>query len=299
MGTKVEKLQIADVIDGDTIKVMLDNKKESVRLVGGDTEESQAGGDKPVTKAGLIASEMAKKYFKNQSGGYGTVTIEFDTDDAFDVCMDKHRDNYGRLLCYIHKGGENYNLKLIREGWSPYFVKYGYSRIYHQEFAKAEVHAQVHNLVIWNPQTNAGSNSRDYKILVPWWYMRAGIVEEYRKSGMDDKPISVRLNYTSLAESASADKKVTVFCDLQAGVNKWTGGGALIYAGTKFHKFNLWIPDASSDSGQEIIRLIEKRYARMGRGYVYASGIVKLYKGIPEIELTDVEQLSDFAKNDL
>jgi hypothetical protein len=73
--------------------------------------------------------------------------------------------------------------------------------------------------------------------------------------------------------------------------------GALIYAGSIKHKFNVWIPDRELVPAMEILTLIEKRYAGQRRGYVYVSGKASLYppseRGKPQIKLTSVEQLSD------
>ncbi len=57
---------------------------------------------------------MAKKYFTKPNNDLVKVDIEFDTYDPVDVCLAKLRGNYGRLLCYVHKGNENYNLKLTK-----------------------------------------------------------------------------------------------------------------------------------------------------------------------------------------
>ena len=57
--------------------------------------------------------------------------------------------------------------------------------------------------------------------------------------------------------------------------NKWIGGSALIYAGSVYHKLDLWIPDAETAEMAPLKRLIEKRYAGLGRGYVYVSGKVE------------------------
>lgn len=294
MGTRIENLQVTKVVDGDTIKVLLSGNKESLRLTCVDTEESQLGGSKPVTEAGKAASQMAKAYFTEANGSLAKVTIEFDTDDPVDVDDHKHRDNFGRLLCYVHKAGENYNLKLIQEGWSPYFVKYGRSRICHEAFTRAEVEAQAHNRVIWDPNTNQGGPSRDYVTLVPWWALRALVVEDYRERGIPAGVLSVRLDYQQIIAAANARLPITVLCDLQAGYQEWSGGGALVYAGSPHHKFNLWIPDKDSETGQRILRLINRRYAEQGRGYVYVSGTAEMYRDKPQIVLTDRAQLSDF-----
>jgi micrococcal nuclease len=305
-GTVIKNLKLTKVVDGDTIKILLDNKEESIRFVCLDTEESQHGGSKPVTNAGILASKWAKDYFgANEQGipiGDVRVDLEFDTDDSVEVCLRKHRGNYGRLICYVYKAGEqeNSNLRIIREGWSPYFVKYGRSRLYHRQFMAAEAQAQSQGLGIWNPATNAGGNQRDYTTLIPWWHLRDSVVQDYRYLENQAEVLSVRLDYDKIVSAAQAGNQIIVLCDLQGGINKWTGNGALIYAGSKFQKFNLWIPNRDSEVAQTILRLIETRYADYGRGYVYVSDQASLYpansEGTPQIVLTDVDRLSDLPQ---
>jgi micrococcal nuclease len=293
MGTRISDLPVTKVVDGDTIKVQIDAAQESLRLACVDTEESQPGGSKPVTRAGKAASEMAKAYFTTSGGGLARVDIEFDTDDPVETCLVKHRDNYGRLLCYVHKGDENYNLKLVREGWSPYFVKYGRSRVHHEPLIRAEADAEARELPIWDPAFNAGGPARDYEVLLPWWGLRDSIVQDFR---LVDRPdvLSVRLDYAKLEAAAQHGERVTVLCDIQEGIKRRPGDGALIYAGSPSHPFNLWIPDARSEDRLPLVRLIESRYAgEGGRNYVYASGKAEAFRGTPQIVLTELDQLSD------
>jgi micrococcal nuclease len=58
MATRIPNLQVTKVVDGDSIKISLKGKTESLRLICVDTEESHSGGSKPVTAAGKAASEM-------------------------------------------------------------------------------------------------------------------------------------------------------------------------------------------------------------------------------------------------
>ena len=304
-GTIIKNLKLTKVIDGDTIKLLLNDTEESIRFVCLDTEESQHGSDKPVTNAGIMASRWAKTYFGADEKGIPLadvqVDLEFDTNDPVQVCLRKHRDNYGRLLCYVYKTGtkENANLRIVKEGWSPYFVKYGRSRLYHGQFTEAEAQAQSQRLAIWNPATNASGEKQDYSILIPWWNFRDGVVQDYRLLGIQSGALSVRTDYDAIVEAAKAANQVTVFCDLQASINAWTGGGALIYAGSIFQKFNLWIPNRDSPEAQTVLRLIENRYGGKGRrSYVYVSGEASLYpptaQGKPQIVITHVQQLKDF-----
>ncbi len=296
-GTRIENLLLLKVIDGDTVKVELDGKKETLRLLSLDTEESRGGGHKPVTNAGKMASAWAKQWFGTDPEGIPEneirVDIEFDTADPVATCLEKHRGNFGRLLCYVHKNGDNYNLKAIQHGWSPYFIKYGHSRLYNDEFLNAETGAQAGTLGIWDDTVNAGGKSRDYEHLLPWWHMRGTLVEKYRERGVAAGVKSVRLDYQELVAAAGAGEQVTVFCDLQGGIQKWTGDGAVIFAGSSRHKFNLWVPDRYSKTGCGILRFIHNRYAGHGRGYLYVSGSAGLYRDKPQIILESADQLSD------
>ena len=297
-GTRIEQVKLTKVVDGDTVKVEIGGKVESLRLTGLDTEESLAGSNKPVTNAGKLASQWAKDFFGVDAKGIPThetkIDIEFDTNDPVPVSLRKHRDNYGRLLCYVHKGKQNYAVIAVQEGWSPYFVKYGRSLLYHAELLKAEAVAQSQRLVIWNPATNAGGARRDYDTLIPWWYLRDGVVEDYRRFGIKAGVRSVRLDYDDLVEAARAESMMTVLCDLQQGINQWTGNGALIYAGSPQQKFNLWIPERDSAASQRLLALIQTRYAgESKRNYVYVSGKARLFQDKPEIVLTDTTQLAD------
>ena len=183
-GTMVEGLRLTKVVDGDTVKVEIERKKETLHLCCLDTEESWAGGSKPVTNAGKLASKWTKEYFGTDKECFPasdvTVDIEFDTNDPLNVCLTKNRGNFRRLICYVFKNGENYNLKAVKKGWSPYFLKYSRTRLYHEEFPQAEAQAQPENLAIWDPETNAGGNRREYDRLVPcyisgavWWKITA------------------------------------------------------------------------------------------------------------------------------
>ena len=297
-GTRIEQVKLTKVVDGDTIKAEVEGKVESLRLTCLDTEESLAGSNKPVTNAGKLASQWAKDFFGVDAKGIPSretkIDIEFDTNDPVAVCLNMHRDNYGRLLCYAHKGQANFAVMAVEEGWSPYFVKYGRSRLYHAELLQAEAVAQSQRLVIWNPATNAEGGRRDYDTLIPWWYLRDSVVEDYRRFGVEAGVLSVRLDYDAIVEAARAETMMTVLCDLQQGINLWTGNGALIYAGSPQQKFNLWIPDRDSAAAQGLLALIQTRYAgESKRNYVYVSGKAKLYQGKPEIVLSDIGQLAD------
>lgn len=169
-GTRIAA-RLIKVVDGDTIKVELDGRTESVRLACLDTEESWPGGGKPVTEAGRQASAWAKTWFGADAEGQPTAEVsldlEFDTADPPSLVLVRHRDNYGRLLAYAWRGTEPYNLAAVSAGWSPYFVKYGRSRPHHGAFLKAEARAQAQGVGVWDPGVNGAGPTRDYRHLLP------------------------------------------------------------------------------------------------------------------------------------
>ncbi len=87
----------------------------------------------------------------------------------------------------------------------------------------------------------------------------------YQLFGIQAEALSVRTDYDAIVEAAKAGNQLTVLCDLQTDINAWTGGGALIYAGSIFQKFNLWIPNRDSPDAQTVLRLIENRYGGQSR----------------------------------
>lgn len=293
-GTTIKNLQVTKVVDGDTIKVLLNDKREFIRMDYVDAEESYSEYSKPVTDMGKAASEMAIKYFILPDGELAQVDLEFDTDDPVENCLEKYRDHQGRLIAYVKKNGENFNIKLIREGWSPYFIKYGNSRLYHQEMITAEIEAQANNLGVWHPQVNRGKRKRNYSLLVPWWSLRASIVDNYRTHGIASGVLEVRLDFPKILAAARAEEYVTVFYDLQGGVSKWLDNGALIYDGTKDHRLKLWIPNTNTEEMKPLLQLLKNRYFGLGRGYVYITGQLHMYRDKPEIILSEINQLSDF-----
>lgn len=122
--------------------------------------------------------------------------------------------------------------------------------------------------------------------------MRAGLVEDFRRTGTPADELDVRLDYGAIRAVMESGEAETGFCDLQAGVQAWRGGGALLYAGSIERPFNLWIDDA--EEAPPLLRLIETRYAGSGkRNYVYVTGEIEAYRYRPQIDLTGAEQLSD------
>lgn len=127
--------KVIHVVDGDTIDIICHGKKERIRMLCVDTPESVHPDQSRNTPMGKKASGFTKARL------YGKyIDLEFES---------KTRGKYGRLLAYIIVDGENFNVELVREGWSPYYTKYGNSEKHHHEFTAAEKAAREARLNIW------------------------------------------------------------------------------------------------------------------------------------------------------
>ncbi|MDF1800030.1 MAG: thermonuclease family protein [Planctomycetota bacterium] len=181
-----ELFEVVKVVDGDTIHIQRGGKVDKLRLLSVDTEEKLSGRpfepSKPETLFGEEAKLWAIDFFAGlaDEDGKTRVGVAFPKgEEAYDV--------YGRLLCHvILPDGTDFNLKLVEEGWSPYFPKYGYSRICHAAFLEAEARAKAAELGVWSPEVNKPANpadpwhKRDYDRLVPWWHARGEAVQGFR-----------------------------------------------------------------------------------------------------------------------
>ena len=80
--------RVVKVVDGDTIKVSLNNKTETIRLIGVDTPET-VDPRRVVGCFGREASNFTKKTLSNQN-----IKLEADV-------LSGDRDKYQRLLRYV------------------------------------------------------------------------------------------------------------------------------------------------------------------------------------------------------
>jgi micrococcal nuclease len=135
--------QVVKVVDGDTIDVMINNKKERLRLIGINTPET-VDPRKSVQCFGLEASAKAHEWLDEQE-------VELIADPTQD-----DRDKYGRLLRYVRRSdGFFYNLEIIKAGYAyeyTYIIPYEYQA----EFKTAEKNARENGLGLWAEETCGG-----------------------------------------------------------------------------------------------------------------------------------------------
>ncbi|WP_145196781.1 thermonuclease family protein [Planctomycetes bacterium Poly30] len=181
-----ELFPVAWVVDGDTIHVDRDGKREKLRLLSIDTEEKYMPKNdsetKPSTRFGDLTAGWAQGFFMPRSPSEGAVEVGLRFPGGVEA-----RDPYGRLLCHVVTSeGVDFNLLMVRTGLSPYFNKYGNSRIDHERFVAAQKAAMAEQRGIWDPRTNDGGSRRPYDRLLPWWDARAEAVNAHRALAASD-----------------------------------------------------------------------------------------------------------------
>lgn len=131
-----ELFLVTKIIDGDTLIININDKEESVRLIGVDTPEIKDS-QKTVQCFGNEASEKAKQLMENQK-----VKLEADTSQ-------NDRDIYNRLLRYVYlEDGTLVNKKLIEEGFGfEYTYKIPYK--FKTEFKEAQKMAKSKKVGLW------------------------------------------------------------------------------------------------------------------------------------------------------
>lgn len=146
----LDEVKLSKCVDGDTIKVKIDNKEYTVRMLAIDTPES-VHPEKKVEYYGKEASEYTCNIVSNAK------KIELEYDSGSDKT-----DKYDRLLAWVIVDGELLQDKLVSLGYAKVAYLYGdykYTSLLeeHQELASAK------NLGIWNQQEKDkfGNNSNN------------------------------------------------------------------------------------------------------------------------------------------
>lgn len=288
---------VVRVVDGDTVRLRADGKEQSVRLLALDTEESNRGSStKPLTPWGRKAKEEAQRLLPAGSA----VILEFPGTETLEECWEKHRDNFGRVLGFVHKNGMDFQEHMVREGYSPYFVKYGYVDFtaYHERYTVAEREAQTANRGVWDQLTVNGSEARNYAMLGVWWHLRADLIDQYRgKREANPNLLNSRRDYARLVELARQEQEVTVFTELRE-YHRVGGRHVVVTIGSLQQPFQVFVPNADAEPGQTILRLLDNRYIAVEpdhprRSYAYVRGPLKLFDGKPEIVVRSMEQITD------
>jgi micrococcal nuclease len=296
----IGEYRISKVIDGDTFR--FEGLDGSARLLCIDTEENFKGSD-AYQKTSEISKSWDEYYqsvkdtncmpIKSQSPfGYDAWqwAKEF-TEDVDYVRLEKD-DNlrtvgtYGRYLAYaiVYKDGKeiNYNIECVRQGYSPYFNKYGNSRRFHEEFVEAQNYARENKLGVWNPDEKCYP---DYKERLVWWDERARQLKHYEEnySGIDTHfNLTIDGEYQRLADYVG--EAVVVFGSIRDVLSK------------KF-PYLLRIPCAKRKNFdivvfEEKIYLIDELNINELKHYnIYVKGIIEEFNTGYQIVLENTDQI--------
>ncbi|MHB1134766.1 MAG: thermonuclease family protein [Chloroflexota bacterium] len=137
--------RVVDVVDGDTLKVDLGGRTETVRVIGIDTPESVSPRE-PVQCFGLEASARADELLRGRS-------VALTQDPSQDS-----RDQYGRLLAYVEVAGQDFGLAMIADGYAH---EYTYDVPYRRqaEYRAAQRAAQGQRVGLWSSATCGGDTT--------------------------------------------------------------------------------------------------------------------------------------------
>ncbi|MCK5211500.1 thermonuclease family protein [Candidatus Parcubacteria bacterium] len=127
-------LPVVQIYDGDTIVVLLNGQRESVRLLGIDTPEVES----PYTKVecfGQEASEFVKNLLLNQK-----VRLVPDP-------VGNDHDKYERLLRYVYLNDTDINAQLLTKGYAYLLDTFPFSRI--DEYRALEEAARENTVGLW------------------------------------------------------------------------------------------------------------------------------------------------------
>lgn len=142
---------VTRVIDGDTVEIEYTNGTEdTVRLLGVDTPETTLSRVSPDEYPGIENSTAGRDHLYEWGQRASTLATEELAGERVEIVVDAESDRrgyYGRLLAYVYVDGENFNQRLLVDG---------YARMYEsqfsldKEFTEIEQSAQTDLVGVWN-----------------------------------------------------------------------------------------------------------------------------------------------------
>lgn len=133
---------VVSVVDGDTVKVRVGGRVETVRLIGIDAPEAATSG-RPAQCFGPESTAKAKELLAGK-----VARLEFDESQG-------RRDRYDRLLAYVWVNDVLVNDWMIRQGYAREFT-YRLPYRYQAAFQAAEQEARAAGRGLWAANTCGG-----------------------------------------------------------------------------------------------------------------------------------------------
>lgn len=265
--------------------------RKIIRLHSVDCEESAPGLGKPMTLNGIRAKQFATERLKNADEIFLELDIcreEPDLEKAIAISQDK----YGRVIAHIYIDvGEklvHFNRELIQLGHSPYFNKYGGSRLYDFWLREAQAIARSEKLGIWS-ESLQGEYFRDYNYLLPWWSRRAAGVDLARLSSVNGgKKIWACDNECPLITQLLPGTPVCGVNDFALRLQYFKKGFAQkIWSGSSL--LRVFYPHKVALENFEAITRLQSE-----RDYGFVEGIIEGYRGIPQLTVNKIFTPSQF-----
>ncbi len=270
------------VLDSNSIRVEWEGQPRPVRLLDVDPEIGSFGGPRSATEFGRRTLHWAREsYFKDVKD----VVLEFPANDIM-------LSNSGRLLGYVFVNGDNYNVRLVREGWSPCFPKYGHPPIHREEMERAEQWARLEGRGIWGGLGGRG----DYASLKSYWLLRAGQVACYRlATAMGEDILSCRFDYVDIVALARTKTRAQIFGDLTRSFHQ-SDGAILIQIGSPRQPLSALFPPTARALGA----FVEREFVGPGKpNYIYVDGTLSLVGDSPQIVIEQLDQIATCPPNSL
>ena len=126
---------VEKVVDGDTIKIDLNGKTTTVRLIGIDTPESVHPDKEKNVPEGKLASDYTKYLVEDRY-----VYIEYGEEPY---------DRYDRVLAYVYVDDNMINETLLKEGYAKVYTINPNNK-YEEYFKQLEHEAKVNNKGLWS-----------------------------------------------------------------------------------------------------------------------------------------------------
>ncbi|WP_241535835.1 thermonuclease family protein [Indiicoccus explosivorum] len=128
-------VELLSVTDGDTIDVILEGERETIRYLLIDTPELRhpESGQQPLSQE---AAEANRRMLE-------TAELEIEFDEG------ERTDDYGRLLAYVYADGKNVQEELLRQGLARVAYVFPPSTRYLEAFEQAETAAREAGRGIW------------------------------------------------------------------------------------------------------------------------------------------------------
>jgi micrococcal nuclease len=131
--------KIVRVVDGDTVKLILDGRQVTARIIGIDAPES-VHPRKPVERFGKEAAEHLRQLADGKE-----VTIERQPGSK--------QDRYGRELVYLRLADDrDIGLTMIRDGYAFAYTKYPFAR--KEDYRQAEREARETKAGLWGDDSS-------------------------------------------------------------------------------------------------------------------------------------------------